>query len=206
MSSVSVEKKTEVAGSALDGAPAATERAAAEEAKASLSAYAILTVCFILFGLGLASLVTMYSGQEARAAALLGPLFALATLIALVWTQMLVYRNFAAFKGIAPAAYYLRYSGKLPPDWVERPARAFNNLMQIPLYFCVVCLLMMVTERLDAAQLTLAWVFVATRVAHAVVYIVRNHLPSRFGLYVAGVATLAVILVRFAIQSWDLIV
>jgi hypothetical protein len=43
--------------------------------------------------------------------------------------------------------------------------------MQVPTLFYVVCLSMMVTGEIDHAQLLLAWIFVAARLLHAVVYI-----------------------------------
>jgi hypothetical protein len=189
-----------------DREPTCRPPAALARDQPSNRTYAILLAALILFGAFLAWLIASRGGGEAAPSALLGPLFALAALIGVVWTNMLIFRNYAAVRGLAPARYYLRYDGELPPDWVERPARAFNNLMQVPLFFCVACLLMMVTERLDAAQVALAWVFVAARLVHAVIYIVWNHLPSRFGAYVAGVVVLAVLFARFARQSWDLVI
>jgi hypothetical protein len=68
----------------------------------------------------------------------------------------------------------------------------------------VVCVLMVVFRQVDAAQLTLAWAFVALRVLHAAVYISINYLPARFGSWFAGMVTLMVLWGRFASQVWDL--
>jgi hypothetical protein len=92
----------------------------------------------------------------------------------------------------------------VPPEWVERPARVFNNLMQVPPIFYLLCVLMLHTGRVDAAQLVLAWTFVAARYAHALVYAVWNYLPARFGTFVASFIALVVLCVRFALQTADL--
>ena len=84
---------------------------------------------------------------------------------------------------------------------IERPARTFNNLMQLPVLFYLVCILMMVTNTLDRAQLALAWVFVATRAVHAVIYIAVNHVPARFTAWLCGAIAVFVLWTRFAIQS-----
>lgn len=68
----------------------------------------------------------------------LGPVLAMGLLVAIVWLLMVVHRNLATLRGEAPDAYYVSYSGPVPADWIERPARAFNNLMQLPTLFYVV--------------------------------------------------------------------
>lgn len=132
----------------------------------------------------------------------LGPIIALVALIAVVWLAMVVVRNAAVMRGISSPAYYLAYNSHEPPDWIERPARNFNNLLQLPTLFYVVCTLMLVTHHLDRAQLAYAWVFVAARVVHTVVHVVWNPLPYRFATWVMGALTLFVIWTRFALQAW----
>ena len=95
--------------------------------------------------------------------------------------------------------YYETYGDDdYPAEWIERPARTFDNLLQVPMLFYVVCLLMMVVDEIDSVQVTLAWLFVATRIAHAFIYIVFNRVPYRFAAFFAGVTTLVVIWTRFA--------
>jgi hypothetical protein len=131
----------------------------------------------------------------------LGPIFASAALVGAMVLLMVAFRNYAILRGNAEASYFARYASDVPPDWVERPTRTFNNLMQIPNLFWCVCILMMVTQTLDAAQVVLAWIFVFTRVLHAIIYTGWNYLPARFGTWMAGVITLSVLWIRFAIQA-----
>lgn len=135
---------------------------------------------------------------------LLGPMLAMVLLVALVWGVGLIFRNYAVLSGLISGNYFRRFDVDPPPDWVERPARTFNNLMQVPPLFHLVCVLMMQTGRVDRAQLILAWTFVAARSAHALIYMVWNHLPSRFGTFVLSFVTLLVMYVRFALQASDL--
>jgi hypothetical protein len=94
------------------------------------------------------------------------------------------------------------YTSEAPPEWIERPARTFMNLLEVPLLFYVVVVLMLETHRFDQAQVALSWVFVGTRVAHAIVYIAFNCVPLRFAAYIAGCITLGVIWMRFATGLW----
>jgi hypothetical protein len=146
-----------------------------------------------------AFLYWLVHGAEAvalDARALLPPLFVLVGLTAVVWFTMLIVRNTSVALGKATVEYYRTYGGKAPSDWIERPARTFMNLLEVPVLFYVACLLMLVTRYCDDAQIRLAWLFVVLRVTHAAIYIGLNHVPSRFASYTAGCVTLGVLWVR----------
>jgi hypothetical protein len=130
--------------------------------------------------------------------ALLQPIFLLVLLTVIVLAITAVVRNASIIRGKASMRYYETYGDELPAEWIERPARTYNNLFQVPMLFYVVCLLMMVTEQIDSIQVTLAWLFVATRFAHAFIYIVFNRVPYRFAAFFTGVLTLGVLWGRFA--------
>ena len=129
---------------------------------------------------------------------LIQPIIVLVGLTALVWVLMFVFRNVAVMRGVARLRYYKTYNTDMPAEWVERPARTFMNLLEVPLLFYVVCLLMLQTGWWDSVQLSLAWLFVALRYVHAIVYIGLNHVPLRFATYAMGCATVTVIWWRFA--------
>jgi hypothetical protein len=131
----------------------------------------------------------------------IAPVGALVGLTAAVWLSMVLVRNGTILRGLTRAEYYLDYRSDAPPDWVERPARAFNNLFQVPLLFYVISLFMLVTGRVDSAQIALAWTYVAVRALHATVYIGWNYLPYRFGAWFASCVTLGVIWTRFLLQG-----
>jgi hypothetical protein len=130
---------------------------------------------------------------------LTSPIIALAALTAIAWVLMFVFRNVAVALGKASIRYYQRYdSADAPPEWIERPARAFMNLLEVPILFYLVCVLMLVTGGFDPVQLTLAWVYVAARVVHAIIYIAINYVPVRMTAYVCSCVTLIVMWLRFA--------
>ena len=138
---------------------------------------------------------------QGAAAALIQPVVALVVLTAIVGLLMVAYRNVAVIRGTATGRYFRTFTADQPAEWVERPARTYMNLLELPVLFYVVCLLMLTTGRFDSVQVSLAWVFVITRYVHAFIYIGFNHLLLRFTAFLTGVITLAVIWTRFAGQN-----
>jgi hypothetical protein len=138
---------------------------------------------------------------QGAASALIQPVVALVVLTAIMLLMAVVYRNVAVIRGAASQRYFRTFTADTPAEWVERPIRTYMNLLELPVLFYLVCLLMLATGRFDAVQVSLAWLFVITRYVHAFIYIGFNYLPLRFVAFLAGVITLAVIWTRFAQQN-----
>lgn len=138
-------------------------------------------------------------GQNPQA--LIQPVVALVGLTALVWCLMVAWRNLAVIRGKVPVRYFRTYASDAPAEWVERPTRAYMNLLELPLLFYVACALMLVTGKFDGAQVALAWVFVLTRCVHAFIHIGFNYVPLRFTAFFAGSVTLGLLWARFAAQN-----
>jgi hypothetical protein len=179
--------------------PTVPTPSAAVAAKApGMREYAAVSVFLALYGFGL-ELATRAHEAVAREA-LIAPMGGMAAVTFAVWLVMLFFRNGAIIYGKSTGAHYIDYRSDPPPDWIERPARAFNNLMQVPTLFYVVCLALMITERVDHAAVLLGWMFVATRAVHAVVYMAWNYLPCRFATWVASTLALIVMWWRFVLS------
>ena len=161
-----------------------------------LREYTGVVVFLVAYGIGL-SQATEQRGPVPPNEALLGPIATMVGLTAVVWLAMLVFRNYAVIRGTITGEYFSTYSGSLPPDWIERPARTFNNLMQVPTLFYVACAFMMILQRVDHVAVLLAWIYVLTRVAHASIYMIWNYVPARFATWVASWIALCVLWVRF---------
>jgi hypothetical protein len=153
---------------------------------------------------GIVSIIVATSGASppVDVRELFWPMFAMFAVTAGVWLLMVLFRNAAVLTGIASLRYFRDYSAEGPAEWIERPARTFDNLMQVPTLFYVVLVLMTVVPWVDSAQLTLAWIFVASRAIHAIVSIAFNYVPFRFATYTVGCITLAVMWVRLALEFW----
>ena len=159
--------------------------------------YAEVGLILLLHAGILTLLVRSAARSQPAPEALLQPLYGMVALVGVVWLLTAVIRNYAAVRGLISMEYFRDYSSLPPPEWLERSARTFNNLMQVPTLFYVVTLLMLHTGRFDAAQVTLAWAFVAIRALHAAVYICWNTIRYRFASWMASTITLAVLWFRF---------
>lgn len=127
------------------------------------------------------------------------PMTAMFTLTSAVWLLMVISRNVAVLRGAASVKYFRDYGDGAPDEWIERPARCFNNLMQAPTLFYVVALLAIVLRSVDASQVSLAWIYVASRAVHTTIHIVFNYVPLRFASYAVSCITLAVMWARLAL-------
>jgi hypothetical protein len=166
--------------------------------------YLLIGAILVAFVGMLAAIVTAMPGGPQfgqRPEALIQPVVALVGLTALVWCLMVVWRNLAVIRGNVSARYFQAYTSDAPAEWVERPTRAYMNLLELPVLFYVACALMLVTGKFDAIQVALAWVFVLTRCVHAFIHIGFNYVPLRFAAFFAGSVTLAVLWTRFAAQN-----
>jgi hypothetical protein len=166
--------------------------------------YLLLAVILAAFAALLTGIVIAAPGASQfgqRPQALIQPVVALVGLTALVWCLMVVWRNLAVIRGNASPRYFRTYTSDAPAEWVERPARAYMNLLELPVLFYVACALMLATGRFDGVQVALAWVFVLTRCVHAFIHIGFNYVPLRFAAFFMGSVTLGVLWIRFAAQN-----
>lgn len=72
------------------------------------------------------------------------------------------------------------------PGRVQQVSSAFNNQFESPTYFLAVLAFAMIADVTDPILVTLAWVYIASRLAHAFIYVTFNHVPTRFLVFLAG--------------------
>jgi hypothetical protein len=157
---------------------------------------AFLTLLFYVLGHPRSELPLARASQS-----VLAPVIALVTLTGVVWLLMVIFRNIAFIRGKVSERYFQTFTVDAPAEWVERPTRAYMNLLELPILFYAASALMLITRDFDSVQVSLAWLFVITRCAHAFIYIAFNYIPLRFVSYLTGVITLGVLWTRFAAQS-----
>ncbi len=76
----------------------------------------------------------------------------------------------------------------------------FRNQFELPMLFFVLIAFLLITRTGGVLMLTLAWIFVLTRYAHAYIHTTSNDLNWRFRAYAAGVVVLAAMWVLFAVK------
>lgn len=176
----------------------------ATSAAPAVSLSRLYTAPGIIIGSAMAWISWVVSGthEPALPERLISPMSMLFTLTAMVWFVMVVVRNVAVIRGHVSLRYFADYKSETPADdRLERPTRTFNNLMQVPTLFYVICILMLVAKEADNAQIILAWTFVALRCLHTLIYMILNWVPYRFAVWASSCITLGVIWYRFVAQT-----
>ena len=118
-----------------------------------------------------------------RNPAVLYPMFALAawTLVVLLLIPFARVRS-ARRREVVVDDFKYGESATVPPA-VSIPNRNFMNLLELPMLFYVVCLLLYVTGGASSLTITLAWSYVALRGVHSAIHLSYNHVIHRLAAF-----------------------
>ena len=121
-----------------------------------------------------------------RNPAVLYPMFALAawTLIVLLLIPIARVRS-ARRREIVVDDFKYGESAAVPPA-VSIPNRNFMNLLELPMLFYVVCIVLYVTAGASTATIALAWAFVALRIVHSLIHLSYNRVLHRLAAFTAS--------------------
>jgi len=130
--------------------------------------------------------------------AIVRPVIALAAWTFIMWLWMYVTRIPAirtAKMRLDPNAPRGEQMATLPPS-VRWKADNYNHLFEQPTLFYAVALALAVIGRGDGIELTLAWAYVASRIAHSIFQATNNRIEVRFVLFVTSSLILIALTVR----------
>ena len=99
-------------------------------------------------------------------------------------------RSLAVGRGEIPLRYFLLNRGGRVPDYLVQVEQNYSNQLELPTLFYALVLMLYVTSSVDAVQLSLAWAFAATRLAHAAIHVTVNRLLWRMVAFLSGGAIL----------------
>lgn len=131
--------------------------------------------------------------------AILAPVFAqvFLTFGLLFWTG---FARLRAFRDGSAKGRALSLGQRDWPAPAQQAANSFSNQFEIPVLFYVLVGLALATRKADLLFVVLAWVFVATRVLHAGIYLTTNRVAHRFQAYTAGTLVLLAMWIIFAVR------
>ncbi len=84
------------------------------------------------------------------------------------------------------------------PDPVRQIANNYQNQLELPVLFYALIALALASGAADRVLVGGAWLFVATRLAHAGIHVGGNNVLRRFQAFAAGVLVLAALWLYFA--------
>ena len=133
-------------------------------------------------------------------AAIFQPFFATMLLTVVVWAYMYGRRlPFIFASGLDPKQMTPLELARLSPPQVSNPSDNLKNLFELPTVFYAIVLYLFVTDRVDTAYVSAAWVFFLFRAMHSAVHCTFNFIPLRFVLYVVSAGALWFMILRAAI-------
>lgn len=88
------------------------------------------------------------------------------------------------------------------PDDVRKIANNYQNQFEVPVLFYAALALIVATGLADWVAVLLSWVFVASRIAHALVHIGPNIVIRRFQLFLFGFVTVVILWLWFGLRLY----
>ncbi len=131
---------------------------------------------------------------------ILFPIFALVALTFFVALWMARLRFKAVKQGDLDRRYYELNRGWEPPEYLAKVSRNFQNLLEIPLLFYVVTLMIYVTKHVDITHVVMAWLYVGSRFIHSYIHTTYNDVMHRLLPFLLGSILLIVIWLRLFAQ------
>jgi hypothetical protein len=107
------------------------------------------------------------------------PMGALALLTFVVLALIPIRRFRAGYAGQIVADDFKYGESKNVPPEVTIPNRAYMNLLELPMLFYVLCLMLFVSGRVDQIFLYMAWGYVALRAIHSLIHVTYNGVAHR---------------------------
>jgi hypothetical protein len=89
------------------------------------------------------------------------------------------------------------------PNWPPRAtqvANAYGNQFELPVLFYILTVLTIVLRKADFLFVIMAWLFVLTRLVHAVVHVTSNRVPLRGAIFGVGALILLLMWLIFAVR------
>ncbi len=130
--------------------------------------------------------------------AVLTPMLTMIGFTLFVIVSLGVTRNIAVLSGRVRIKVFATFSEPGEPEGMIALRRNVANLFEVPTLYYALCLTAFATGTVDSTTVTLAWIFVASRVVHTAIHITYNNVLHRFLVFALGVAIIVVMLIRIA--------
>ncbi|MBL3527956.1 MAG: MAPEG family protein [gamma proteobacterium endosymbiont of Lamellibrachia anaximandri] len=128
------------------------------------------------------------------------PLMAMAALTFGVGILMIRLRFLAVRRGEINPRYFLLNRGSKVPDYLAQVEQNYHNLLELPLLFYAVSILLFLTSKVDVIYLALAWSYVGMRLLHTLIHTTVNRLRMRMWAFLLSSVLLIAIWLRLSLQ------
>ncbi len=130
---------------------------------------------------------------------ILWPVAAMAALTFVVLNLMPFARVIAVRSGKAKVSDFRYGETETVPQIARLINRNYMNLLELPVLFYVVCLILFIDNAVTQTTLILAWLFVILRAAHSILHLTVNIVLLRLILFASAATSL---LALWALAFW----
>jgi hypothetical protein len=132
--------------------------------------------------------------------AILYPMFALAAWTTIVLLMIPVVRIRAALRREVRSNDFRFGESAAVPGQVSLPNRNYMNLLELPMLFYVVCLILFVTAGTTNLAVAVAWAYVALRIVHSLIHLTYTRVMHRLTAFAISSTVLALLWVLAALH------
>jgi hypothetical protein len=118
------------------------------------------------------------------------PMASMACLTFVVLILVPIFRISSSKKGLTSARDYRLGESDRVPEWVQLANRNYMNLLESPVLFYTICLIIFVTQSLDETLLRLCWAYVGFRIVHSVIHVSINKILLRLATFALSIGVL----------------
>jgi hypothetical protein len=127
------------------------------------------------------------------------PMFALVVLTFVIGFSTGISRLISAKKGLVDRRYFKLFAGYTPPDNIVKLSRNFSNLLEVPILFYAVGIILLTLDINNQLILGFAWAFVVFRIIHSIIHITYNNPIHRFLAFILSSIIVLVMWVQLVI-------
>jgi hypothetical protein len=88
------------------------------------------------------------------------------------------------------------------PQQATQVGNAYRSQFELPVLFYLVSVLSLFTARASVLLVVLAWLFVVSRLLHALIHVTTNNVSRRFFLFLAGAVILTLMWVVYGVDLY----
>ncbi|MCA1197382.1 MAPEG family protein [Sphingomonas sp. R647] len=138
--------------------------------------------------------------------AIFGPVIALIGWTLIIWLWMYFTRIPAMKAAGIDVANLTGGTGsdlkKVIPAKQQWPADNYNHLLEQPVLFYAICIVLALMDQGDNLNAQIAWAYVALRIAHSLIQVTTNRVIIRFSLFSLATIVLIMLTVHAAMAYW----
>lgn len=116
----------------------------------------------------------------------------------MIWILKLRYRAVRE-DGLNPRYFKLYRGGKLP-DYLAKVTQHFENLFEMPLFFYISIVLILVLDIVDSVYILMAWGFFITRLIHTTIHTTYNKVVHRKNAFIISTLILIFLWIKIVID------